>query len=199
MIGTGMPFQITLTADAPARVQHDQRAGGDSVAGDSLTGQLRDIVDLSENLETDLRNRRGPSSYAPRQDAADTPANIDDIRDELAVIGDKLDSLSDTALHAQAVDRRERLGRGLEETGVALERIGRKLSAIASAGGFTAETVDAPRQFVSLVKGFREVVKEVEMILADEDRVPPPLMRLIRNLTSESLKPESRRRVDEMA
>ena len=49
---------------------------------------------------------------------------------------------------------------------------------------------DRGAQFVSLIQGFQETVKEVEKQLADENRIPPSLMRVIRDLTSKSLTPE---------
>jgi hypothetical protein len=53
-------------------------------------------------------------------------------------------------------------------------------------------------EFVSLIQGFQETVKEVEAQLADENRLPPSLMRVIRDLTSKSLAPDQNHNVDKL-
>jgi hypothetical protein len=55
---------------------------------------------------------------------------------------------------------------------------------------YNQETAGRREKFVSLIQGFQETVKEVEAQLADENRIPPSLMRVIRDLTSKSLAPE---------
>ena len=193
MIGTGSP-SLTLTGpDAqavPSVVQgalsiHNQ---DDTTAGPGSTGGIEDVVDLSENLQTELRRGRQPSDVAlntGRGDTGDTGGALKQIQDQIGFLRDLLQSTADPGQSSE-------LGRGLDEIEAALAR---EASAVNGPG----ETQASPREFVSLVIGFREIVKEVEKILADENRVPPPLMRIIKDMTSKSLKIENRKRVDEFA
>lgn len=102
-------------------------------------------------------------------------------------------------LQAQNPGQRRVFARAVEETVATLERAGVQIDSGQQSPDkdIAATAKEAAKRFVSLVKGFRQIVQEVESILADENRIPPPLMRLIKEMTSESFNAD--KRVDALA
>ena len=197
MIGTGTPLLNGISADgvltpgAPSAALHQTNES--KPAGDSLTGQLEDILDLAGGAQAE--RRRTDSSYRPAPGRGDTgDVDLGLIREQLEQVRGQLNVLQELQGHASNPEQRRVLGRGLQENGAALEKIAQQLS-----GSPGADLADISREFVSLVKGFRQIVQEVEKILADEDRIPAPLMRVIKEMTSKSLSSERRQRVNELA
>lgn len=195
MIGTGTPLLNGISAEGispPGIAGVDLHQTNESKpAGGSLTAQLEDILDLAGGAE----RRHADLSYKPvsgRGDSGDVDLNL--LQEQLKQIREQLNFLQELLPDASNPEQRRILGRGLQENGAALEKIGRQL-----AGHPSAEPVGVSGEFVSLVKGFRQIVQEVEKMLADENRIPAPLLRVIKDLTSESLSSGRRARVNELA
>lgn len=208
MFGTGLPLLNGVGSDvitSPGQVSGKNPYNrSEHSTGSSLTGMLEDVLDLSNGLEANRQHERD-ALYKPATGRGETGvSDFNSIQEQLKQVGEQVDSLQNLLLaRSPGPEQRRVLGRGLQETGATLEKIGlaleRAQAFVSAAEGGEATYSDASRQFVALVKGFRQVVQEVEKILADEDRIPQPLMRMIKNLTSESLKPEARRHVSEIA
>lgn len=205
MIGTGTPSLNALSAEVliGAQGRDLQHAGTNSAKGESLTGRLEDIVDLSEDPRAESRRRQNISytltTDVPGRGAAEDfdPVLVDE---QLNQVQEQLSLMRDLLPRAQNPDDRRVLARAVEEVVATMERAGTQISASQSQqnASITATASAAAKRFVSLVKGFREIVQEVETILADETRLPPPLMRLIKEMTSKSVNSE-KQRIDALA
>lgn len=144
------------------------------------SGRAEDFVDLSDGARAKLQEA-GAALLAReegRGNLAEEEAKL--IREALQETGRQLEILAERA--GGNPETREAALRELEQLQGHLKNIGNRLGLMN--GAATAPAGPEEAAFQSVVKGFRAQLKELDELFRDENRMPPGLLRLLREMTT---------------
>ena len=145
---------------------------------------ITDLLDLSDQARSALGNEQTVLNHTDEGRGRMALEEVGSSEEQLTDLQNQLDSLK-ILIEQKGSDQKE----AVYDTMAAIEESAIKLGAYV--GSQKPEKESFPKEFNLLLKGYSETFREVQEYLNDEDRFPPALSTLIKDLSAVSEYPQN--------